>query len=150
MLRKPQLLLLAAAALLPLVTLALPAGAQAGFRQSVGGLLQPLLGLLATAGTAAGNALPPAAAPGRFTALEQENERLRLALAERDAALRENERLRALAGLPRPAGWRLHGARIIGRDPPTGGARPGSTPAARRAWCRTPPGSAPRDSSAAW
>lgn len=117
MLRKPQLLLLAAAALLPLVTLALPAGAQAGFRQSLGGLLQPLLGLLATTGAAAGNALPPAAAPGRFHALEQENERLRLALAERDAALRENERLRALAGLPRPAGWQLRGARVIGRDP---------------------------------
>lgn len=121
MLRKPQLILLAAAALLPLVTLALPAGAQVGFKQSLGGFLQPLLGLLAAANNLAGRAAdavrPPGSPSAPVAALETENQRLRLVVAERDAALRENERLRALAGLPRPAGWKLKAARIVGRDP---------------------------------
>lgn len=121
MLRKPQLLLLAAAALLPLVALALPSGAQAGFRQTLGGALLPLVGLLAAAGnlaSRAADAARPAGAPvTSAVALETENQRLRLVVAERDAALHENARLRALAGLPRPAGWNLRPARIIGRDP---------------------------------
>jgi rod shape-determining protein MreC len=121
MLRKPQFLLVAAAALLPLAVLALPAPAQARVKLAVGGLFQPFFALVAAAGElggrAAGLLAPREALARRLAALEGDNARLRLAAAEGQAARLENDRLRALAGLPRPPGWRLRAARVIGRDP---------------------------------
>lgn len=121
MLRKPHAILLTAAALALLLFLLLPEHSRARLRVAVGSAFLPLFSLAGSGQQAASRAasalVPRGALQDRIAALEHENQSLRLSVAELQAAVRETDRLRQMLGYPARSAWRLHPARVIGRDP---------------------------------
>jgi rod shape-determining protein MreC len=121
MLRKPHLILWLAVALGAVMILALPEPARARLRVALSSLYLPLFGLAGSVEGAVDRAslalTPPAALAAQRDSLEQENAALRMALLEAQAAARESDRLREMAGYAPRAAWRLLPARVIGRDP---------------------------------
>ncbi len=119
--RKPHLILLVTVGLAVLVILALPAHTRSRVRVALSTLFLPLFGLAGSAHAAAERAVAVTASRGsllaRIDALEKENNALRLAHAEAQAALRENDRLRQMLGYAQRVHWNLRAARVIGRDP---------------------------------
>lgn len=121
MLRKPHLLILILVAVLVLVLLALPEHTRSRIRMGFASLFLPLFGLAGSAQAAGERAsaslIPRATLVARIRSLEEENQRLRLMVAEADAASRESDRLRQMLGFASRTPWKLKPARVIGRDP---------------------------------
>ncbi len=106
---------------LTLALLRLPAGATAQFKLAVGSLFVPLFGL-AESGRHLTDKAERTILPRRSLAeenehLRRENEELKILRQEAEAALRENQRLRALVGWSKASPWKVRLARVIARDP---------------------------------
>lgn len=121
MLRKPHLILLFVVVLVAVVLLALPEQARSRVRLAITSVFLPLFGLASSAQAMAerlwSGATPRALLASRVATLEEENQRLRLALAETEPARRENDQLREMLGYARHSPWRLKAGRVVGRDP---------------------------------
>jgi rod shape-determining protein MreC len=120
MFRRPHWIAFGAVVLLALVLLNLPEQTAGKVKLAIGGLFLPLFGLVNSsqnlvnegANTVASrNALLREAA-----ALREENQQLRLQLAQTQAQADENRRLRQLLGWVQVARWKVKAARIIARD----------------------------------
>jgi rod shape-determining protein MreC len=119
--RKPHLILLISVSLAVLVILALPAHTRSRVRVAISSLFLPLFGLAgsvhAVAERAVSAATPREVLLDRIEVLEKENNGLRLAIAEAQAAMHENDRLRQMVGYAPRLRWNLRPAHVIGRDP---------------------------------
>jgi rod shape-determining protein MreC len=119
--RRTTYILLGAIVALAVVLLNLPARTAEQFKLAIGGVFLPFFGLAGSAHTQterAGNAvIPRSILTEQVGRLQGENEQLKLRLAQAEAALQENERLRAAIGWQRQRRWNARLARVVGRDP---------------------------------
>lgn len=121
MLRKPQYIALGILALAGLIFLSLPDALASRVKLALTGLFLPVFGLAETTQNVArqvGNTVVPRSDLIReLEQLRAEKQKLEFNLAQTQEAIRENERLRKLAGVPARPAWKLKPARVIARDP---------------------------------
>ncbi len=121
MLRKPQYIALGILALAGLIFLSLPDALASRVKLTLTGLFLPVFGLAETTQNVArqvGNTVVPRSDLIReLEQLRAEKQKLEFNLAQTQEAIRENERLRKLAGVPARPAWKLKPARVIARDP---------------------------------
>ena len=119
--RRPTYILVAVAALLALVLLNLPARTTEQLKLAVSSIFLPLFGVAGSAHSAAervgNNVIPRSILVEQVDRLQRENEQLKIRLIQSEAALRENERLRAFIGWQKQRRWTTRLARVVGRDP---------------------------------
>jgi rod shape-determining protein MreC len=121
MFRKKHYLALGAVALVAVLTLSLPTRATSRLKLAFSSLFLPLFGLSNGA-----RELPPALAnsvlPRRellheIDQLQRENQQLKVAQLQANAAANENNQLRAALGWQQQQPWKLKLANVIARDP---------------------------------
>lgn len=119
--RRPTYLFAGVVAVLVVILLNLPARTVDQVKLAVGSLFLPFFGIVGSAHNTlerAGTAVVPrsilAEQVGR---LQEENQQLRLRLAQADAIAGENHRLRAALGWQQQRQWKSSLARVVGRDP---------------------------------
>jgi rod shape-determining protein MreC len=106
-----------------LVLLNLPAAAASRLKLALGSVFLPLFGVVGPARVALDAAalrfLPRSALIAELERLRLENARLQIQTAQGDAAIAENNRLRALYAAPPRGATKLRIAHVVGRDPST-------------------------------
>lgn len=121
MLNKPYWIGFLAVLLVALALLNLPEQASQKVRLAAGSLFVPFFGLVGSGQVLAQNASDVVVSrrtlQQELDQLRRENVELRLQAIQGGEALRENERLRELAGWQRQARWKHKVARVIARDP---------------------------------
>lgn len=121
MFKRPQLIALGVVVLCTILLLKLPARAAANFKRAVAGMFLPMFGLAGSieelAVKSSYGVLPRHALVGRILELERENQSMQLRVMQGEAALKENDRLRAQFGVTRQYPWNKKLARVVARDP---------------------------------
>jgi len=121
MLKQKHYLAVGAVALAVLLIFSLPSGAVARLKLTIGSLFLPLFGLAGAAQqlpvAAADAVLPRHELLQQLENLRRENAELEVRQQQGDAALRENNQLRAALGWEQQQPWKLKLARVVARDP---------------------------------
>jgi rod shape-determining protein MreC len=121
MFKRPYHVAFGVVALVALVTLNLPDQTALQVKRAVGALYLPLFGLAGSmhgfADQLTGLVRPRSSLQKEIASLRQENQALRLRLAQLDETWRENERLRQAMGWQSRLPWRGKAARVVGQDP---------------------------------
>jgi len=121
MFKRPYYIAVAILAVLTLLVLNLPSRTTARLKTALGSIFLPLFGMAGvtqqTAAKTGDNLLPKSELIAANDSFRRQNQELRLQLAQADAMVKENERLRLLVGWQKQNRWNVRLARVIYRDP---------------------------------